>query len=81
MLDLHNTDLTMMAAVEKGRPERLENAIRRQRHLREIRPRGVRLSDRLLAWIGSTLIAIGTRLQERSVLVLTHSPSANQPDC
>jgi hypothetical protein len=81
MLDLHNTDLTMMAAVEKGRPERLENAIRRQRYLREIQPKRVGLLDRILAWIGSALIAIGTRLKKRSVLVLTHSPSVNQPDC
>lgn len=81
MLDLHNIDLTMMATVEKGRADRLENAIRRQRHLREIQPNRVGLLDRILAWIGSALIAIGTRLQKRSVLVLTHSPSANQPDC
>ena len=81
MFDLYNTDFMMLEAFDKGRPERLEKLIRRQRHLREIQPKQIGLLDRILASIGSTMIAIGTKLQKRSLLVLAQSPSANQPDC
>jgi hypothetical protein len=81
MLDLHNTDLTQMAGVEKVRREKIANMIRSEQLLQELKPRKPGLRDHILAVVGSAMISIGEWMQERSVLVLSHSAGTNQPDC
>jgi hypothetical protein len=81
MLDLHNTDLTLMAGVEKARREKIAEMIRSEQDLMEIKPRKAGLRDHILAAVGSAMISIGEWMQERSVLVLSHSAGTNQPDC
>lgn len=81
MLDLHNSDLTTIYAVERARREEIAHNFRRERLLIETTPRKASLLDRILANIGTAMVSIGRKLQERSVLVLSHSSSAHQPDC
>lgn len=85
MLDLHNTDLTLMTGVEKARREKIADIIRREQLLQErklqsgkLRKPGLR--DHILAFVGSVMISIGEWMQERSVLVLSPSGGANRPE-
>ena len=86
MLDLHNTDLTLMAGVEKVRRDKIANTIRREQLLQEMKghkmaSRKAGLRDHILAIVGSAMISIGEWMQERSVLVLSHNAGSNQPEC
>ena len=81
MLDLHNSDLTTIYAVERARREEIAHNYRMQHLSREIEPRKPGLLDRVLVTIGAAMIAMGRKLQERSVLVLSHTSGAHQADC
>lgn len=81
MLDVYITDLSLLSGVENARGEKLAGMMRREIQLRQINPRKAGLRDRALSALGTTMVSLGRKLQERSVLVLTHSPGANQSDC
>jgi hypothetical protein len=81
MLDLHNSDLTTIYAVERARREEIAHNFRQEHILRETEPRKASLLDRILVKIGTVMVSTGRKLQERSVLVLSHSSGTNQIDC
>jgi hypothetical protein len=81
MLDVYFSDLSLLSGVENATSEKIGGMVHREMHLRNIKSREVGLRDRALSALGTTMVSLGRRLQERSVLVLTQSPGANQSDC
>lgn len=81
MLDVNVTDLSLLSGVENARGEKIAGMVRREMLLRQIKPRNAGLRDRALSALGTSMVSLGRKLQERSVLVLTQSPGTNQSDC